>query len=145
MGEKSHKYFSTREFAKICGVKKQTLFHYDDIGLFKPEITTDKGYRYYAYQQVEMFNVIELLKELSEVTKFIHNCKEQSLYIGHPIGAIIQREQFVTGDYDNYSYLYTKVLTSASDNNLFEKPADLYAIGYHKGDSDKFTYRMNVS
>ena len=30
----SKNYFTTGEFAKICGVKKQTLFHYDDIGIF---------------------------------------------------------------------------------------------------------------
>ena len=27
-------YFTTGEFAKLCKVKKQTLFHYDDIGIF---------------------------------------------------------------------------------------------------------------
>ena len=32
----SSKYFTTGEFAKLWGVKKQTLFHYDDIGIFQP-------------------------------------------------------------------------------------------------------------
>ena len=27
------KYFTTGKFAKLCGVNKRTLFHYDDIGL----------------------------------------------------------------------------------------------------------------
>ena len=31
------KPLTTGEFAKICNVKKHTLFHYDDIGLLKPD------------------------------------------------------------------------------------------------------------
>ena len=31
------KNFSTGEFAKLCGVSKQTLIYYDKIGLFKPD------------------------------------------------------------------------------------------------------------
>lgn len=33
MSEDVRKYFTTGEFAKLCHVKKQTLFHYDEIGL----------------------------------------------------------------------------------------------------------------
>ena len=60
----SKKYFSTGEFAKICGVKKQTLFHYDDIGIFKPAITDEHGYRYYSYTQIETFSVLMALRDL---------------------------------------------------------------------------------
>lgn len=38
MSEDVRKYFTTGEFAKLCHVKKQTLFHYDEIGLLSPEI-----------------------------------------------------------------------------------------------------------
>lgn len=58
-------YFSTGEFAKICGVNKRTLFHYDDIGLFQPAITDEKGYRYYSSEQFDIFLIISMLKELS--------------------------------------------------------------------------------
>ncbi|MCY8196596.1 MerR family DNA-binding transcriptional regulator, partial [Bacillus spizizenii] len=44
MSEDLKKYFTTGEFAKLCHVKKQTLFHYDDIGLFSPEIKNENGY-----------------------------------------------------------------------------------------------------
>lgn len=57
-------YFSTGEFAKLCNVKKQTLFHYDDIGIFSPEIKLPNGYRFYSFSQLETFNVISILKEL---------------------------------------------------------------------------------
>ncbi|MBK5484907.1 MerR family transcriptional regulator [Peribacillus sp. TH16] len=73
----SGKYFTTGEFAKLCNVKKQTLIHYDEIGLFSPDIKNEKGYRYYSYQQFEVFSVITLLKEvkmpLKEIKWFLTN------------------------------------------------------------------------
>lgn len=58
------KYFTTGEFAKICNVPKHVLFHYDEIGLFKPVILKENGYRYYSYHQYDTFTVIVLLKHL---------------------------------------------------------------------------------
>lgn len=58
-------YFTTGEFAKLCRVNKRTLFHYDDIGLFRPAITDENGYRYYSYRQFEIFLIISMLKELN--------------------------------------------------------------------------------
>ena len=40
------KPLTTGEFAKICNVKKHTLFHYDDIGLLKPDYYDENGYRF---------------------------------------------------------------------------------------------------
>ncbi len=37
-------YFKMGEFATICGVKKSTLVHYADIGLFKPHHIGENGY-----------------------------------------------------------------------------------------------------
>ena len=77
MNEDFKKYFNTGEFAKLCNVKKQTLFHYDDIELFSPEIKDENGYRYYSVQQFEVFNVILILKEigmpLKEIKYYLDN------------------------------------------------------------------------
>ncbi len=45
MEKKSELYFTTGEFARILGVRKHTLFHYDEIGLFSPALKerTDTG------------------------------------------------------------------------------------------------------
>lgn len=59
----NEKMYSTGEFAKLCGVKKQTLFHYDHIGLLRPAHVDDKGYRLYSYSQYEDFLMISCLKE----------------------------------------------------------------------------------
>lgn len=64
-------YITTGEFAKLWGIKKQTLFHYDDIGIFQPIIKQENGYRYYSYQQFEVFGVITALKELGMSLKEI--------------------------------------------------------------------------
>ncbi|MEG2323092.1 MAG: MerR family transcriptional regulator [Anaerovoracaceae bacterium] len=57
-------YFTTGEFASLCKVKKQTLFHYDEIGILKPHIVGANGYRYYTYEQLDIFFTITMLKEL---------------------------------------------------------------------------------
>ena len=75
--DSKNKFFTTGEFAEVCGVKKQTLFHYDDVGLLKPEYKKENGYRYYSIQQAEVFNVIEMLKEigmsLTEIKDFLND------------------------------------------------------------------------
>ncbi|MDW4510266.1 MerR family transcriptional regulator [Priestia megaterium] len=63
MSEELEKYFTTGEFANLCHVKKQTLFHYDEIGLLSPKIKKENGYRYYSYDQFEVFQLIALFKE----------------------------------------------------------------------------------
>jgi DNA-binding transcriptional MerR regulator/effector-binding domain-containing protein len=64
-------HLTTGEFAKLCGVNKRTLFHYNDIGLFLPAITDENGYRYYSYHQFDTFSIITILKELSVPLKDI--------------------------------------------------------------------------
>ncbi|MCI6021848.1 MAG: MerR family transcriptional regulator [[Bacteroides] pectinophilus] len=64
-------YMKTGEFAKAVGVSKETLFHYDDIGLFSPEYTGDNGYRYYSVYQMETLDTILMLKELDMSLKDI--------------------------------------------------------------------------
>ncbi|MBP3384712.1 MAG: MerR family transcriptional regulator [Firmicutes bacterium] len=73
--KKPYGYLTTGEFANICRVKKQTLFHYDQIGILSPEIMGGNGYRYYSYLQLDTFNAISMLKELdmplAEIKKFL--------------------------------------------------------------------------
>lgn len=71
----TEQFYSTGQFAKLCGVKKQTLFHYDDIGLLCPVDVADNGYRQYSYRQYETFLLITCLKEagmsLKEIKAFL--------------------------------------------------------------------------
>ena len=42
----------TAAFAALCGVKKDTLLHYDRIGLLKPSRVGENGYRYYDFTYI---------------------------------------------------------------------------------------------
>ncbi|UPO90174.1 MerR family transcriptional regulator [Niallia sp. Man26] len=64
MEHENSKYFTTGEFAKLCKVNKQTVIYYEQIGLLSPVIKDSKGYRYYSIRQLELFIVIDLLKDL---------------------------------------------------------------------------------
>lgn len=65
------KYLTTGEFAKIAHVTKNTLFHYDKIGLFSPEVVLDNEYRYYSIHQMDVLDAIIMLKELGMPLKEI--------------------------------------------------------------------------
>ena len=53
---------NTREFAKLCGVKKRTLFYYDELGLLKPLRVHENNYREYAPEQLCEMDAIKLLQ-----------------------------------------------------------------------------------
>ena len=79
-------YMTTGEFAKLMGVTKETLFHYDEIGLFCPECVTENGYRQYSVNQVEVMNTILMLKDLGmplkEIREFMcHRSPERILQV----------------------------------------------------------------
>lgn len=78
-----NKYMTTGEFARRMGVTKNTLFHYDNIGLFSPEIVDTNEYRYYSIYQMEVFDTIIILKEmgvpLNEIKKFMDHRSPESL------------------------------------------------------------------
>ena len=73
----------TREFARLCGTNKRTLIHYDEIGLFKPAYTDDRGYRYYSESQFDVFFTINCLSKLGmplrEIGAFLNHRNPQAL------------------------------------------------------------------
>lgn len=73
-------YMTTGELAKLMGITKETLFHYDEIGLFRPAVVMKNGYRYYEVSQMELLDAILLLKELRMPLKEIQELlgKQQS-------------------------------------------------------------------
>ena len=48
-------YISISEMAKLHGITRQTLIHYDNIDLFKPAKVDTNGYRYYCKHIYERF------------------------------------------------------------------------------------------
>lgn len=80
----SQTYFKTGEFAKLCKTTKDTLFHYDDIGLLKPVKVAENGYRYYSVNQAYLFDMISLLKEvgmsLAEIKNYM-NKRDANIFL----------------------------------------------------------------
>ena len=73
--EKKSAFFTTGQFASLCGVKKHTLFHYDDIGILKPTFIDENGYRYYSPRLLRQYNTIHILQtsglSLEEIKKYL--------------------------------------------------------------------------
>lgn len=73
----------TGDFARLCGTNKRTLIHYDEIGLFKPAYTDERGYRYYSENQFDVFFTITCLRELGmplkEIGAFLSHRTPESL------------------------------------------------------------------
>ncbi len=101
-------YFTTGEFARLCNVKKQTLFHYDDIGILSPELVGENGYRYYSYNQLDVFNTISMLKEmdmpLADIKRYLDHrspldfiglLKEQRLEVDEKIKELQWLKRFI--------------------------------------------------
>jgi DNA-binding transcriptional MerR regulator/phospholipid N-methyltransferase len=58
------KLYTTGEFAKRANVTVRTIRYYDDIGLLKPAIIKDTGYRYYTDNDFVKLQKIIVLKRL---------------------------------------------------------------------------------
>lgn len=75
----NNKYFKTGQFAKLCGVKKATLIHYEDLGILVPALRGENGYNYYDPAQIYDFELINVLKKmnvpLAEIKDYIYNKK----------------------------------------------------------------------
>ncbi len=75
MLEPTPSYLTTGEFAKACGITKDTLFHYDRIGLVKPVRVLANGYRYYSPRQILEIGLIQTMQtadcSLSEIGSYM--------------------------------------------------------------------------
>lgn len=69
--------FSIGQFARLHEINKKTLMWYDEIGLLKPAVTKENGYRYYTYHQSSVLEVILMLRDLdipiSDIQIFLRN------------------------------------------------------------------------
>lgn len=143
--KKSKGYFTTGEFAKLCNVKKQTLFHYDNIGILKPEITGENGYRYYSAMQLETFNTISMLKELdmplADIREYL-NSRNPGDFV------MLLREQLVLADEKIAELQWLKSFIqrrinitldgiNAQHNRIYleERPEEYYIITEYTGSS----------
>jgi DNA-binding transcriptional MerR regulator len=68
--------FSVRDFAKFSRTTRDTLYHYDRIGLLSPMSRGENNYRYYSSGQLATVNVIRTLQELGLSLNDIKDLRE---------------------------------------------------------------------
>jgi len=108
--------FSINEFANFSRTTKDTILHYDRIGLLKPKIRKENGYRYYSPSQLAVVNVIRTFQELglslNEISVLIDKRDPDNLYstfdhqmqmIDDRIRELSQSRHLLTTVYDNYN------------------------------------------
>lgn len=54
----SPRFITISEAARLSGLSAKTIRHYEDIGLLKPPVRTDAGYRQYNQHSVEQLSFI---------------------------------------------------------------------------------------
>lgn len=64
MPQDARQLYTIGEFAKAHGIHKKTLMWYDEIGLFRPAVVGENGYRYYSFLQSATLGTILMLREL---------------------------------------------------------------------------------
>lgn len=72
------RYMKSGEFAKFCGTTKNTLIHYDSIGLMSPSHTGDNGYRYYTLRDYWKFVAIRAFAEAGFSLEKIRSILQES-------------------------------------------------------------------
>ena len=118
-------YFSTGEFAKLCNVNKKTLLHYDEIGLFKPEIVKENGYRYYSIYQLEIFDMIYTLRDLGVPLKEIKSFMDKR----NP-NSVVELFEYKTNEIENEIKLLRRKQEIMSNKMKLIKQHNLEIIGY---------------
>ena len=81
------------QMSKLFNITAETLRHYDRIGLLKPIVDEENGYRYYSIKEMEKLDLI-----LNEMMNFKNNynfeeleiVKEDNIILNIPIEAIVQ-------------------------------------------------------
>lgn len=120
-------YLTTGEFASLCGVKKDTIFHYDNIDLLKPDFVAANGYRYYSPKQVMVYEIINALKavgmSLNEIQRysanqnseeFLNLLKEKRAQLIQTQWQLTQTKEFVDDTIDIVSKSLATVLDEVS-------------------------------
>ena len=107
-------FFKISEFAKIGGISRKMLIHYDKMGVLKPEYTnTTTKYRYYSMQQIKTLKMIKTLQflgiSLSEIKKdyidsgiedYTKNLKKEKKIIGVKFQEIQRAKKLIEDQLD---------------------------------------------
>ncbi len=134
-------FYTTGQFAKLCETTKETLRHYDNIGVIKPVKKQDNGYKYYSSHQIFDWYIISVLKHagcsLHEIGDYLNESKSQTksedirVILEKQLAAVNlqkklleQREEVLKESVDRFN-----ILEQHSINSIYiEQEDDVYFI-----------------
>lgn len=127
MSKNHNKLFSIGQFAALHQINKKTLMWYDEVGLFRPAVVRENGYRYYTYQQSSILETILMLRELdvpiSEIKTFLDHkvadsfhavLSDQANEVDKAIERLLQIKKALLYHKQNLEYLKTIDLSKYS-------------------------------
>lgn len=129
---------SIGQFSKLCNTSKDTLIHYDEIGLLHPCKIGENHYRLYSVSQCQIFHIIRLFAEhnvpLPEIKKL---CKENSIDIIHQSliqkrNELLRQKQYLEGailHLDDIKQLHSFAFSEQSSDPIIVKqnfPLDFF-------------------
>lgn len=83
------KYLSVHEVVRLTGTTARTLHYYDEIGLLKPALVTDAGYRQYSEENLLRLQELLFLREVGFSLKEIKSLTESP---GYDAGKALKRQ-----------------------------------------------------
>lgn len=74
------KMLKLSEFAEFCGTTRDTLLWYDKMGILKPAVVGENGYRYYSPKQFFDYDLISTLKQTGNSIREIAEYNREHSY-----------------------------------------------------------------
>lgn len=122
-----NRLFTIGQFAKMHEINKKTLMWYDEIGLLKPAVVKENGYRYYNYQQSYILEE-KLDQAVTGARKYhLHRLYDASC------GAMLPVENIYKGKSERYTALYLELPKQMREQALHIQPAGEYLRAFCKG------------
>ena len=104
---------TVKEVSHLSGVSIRTLHYYDKIGLLKPTIVAENGYRYYDGTALSRLQMILYFRDLSfplETIKTLLMCSRDDRYIllGQQLASLQQESRVLTQKINRLKHLQEK-------------------------------------
>lgn len=117
----SEKLYQVREFAQRSGVTIRTLHHYDQIGLLRPSVYTEAGYRLYSDRDFGRLQQIVTLKFIGLSLKRIREVLEEEQF---DLLSMLRLQRIALEKKRNHLGLAIQAIERAEQSALPEKEPD---------------------
>jgi DNA-binding transcriptional MerR regulator len=135
MSGNNKQYLTTKEFAHLCGVSKHTLFHYDEVGILKPEVVKQNGYRYYSFKQFFTYDIIHILKQagssLSEIKAYMSDYNPDLF-----LSILRQKEKQLEAEIKKTNLMRNKILATIETTE--EALHSVYGVPYLEDSREEY-------